>query len=109
MTENERSAGWASYYDKLRDRPPRRTLLAALGRFGATPPCALALDLGCGDGRDAVEMLRRGWRVIAVDAEPEALRQLQDRTLPPGSDVTPVVARLEEVPVPLGTLLVNSS
>jgi len=109
MTESERSAGWAAYYDKLRDRPPRRTLLTALDRFGATPPGALALDLGCGDGRDAVEMLRRGWRVIAVDAEPEALRHLQDRSLPPGSDVTAVVARFEEVPVPLGTLLVNSS
>jgi len=109
MTESERSTGWAAYYDKLRDRPPRRTLLAALDRFEATPLGALALDLGCGDGRDAVEMLRRGWRVIAVDAEPEALRKLRDRALPPGSDVTPVVARFEEVPVPLGTLLVNSS
>jgi tellurite methyltransferase len=109
MTESDRSAGWAAYYDKLRDRPPRRTLLTALDRFGATPPGAVALDLGCGDGRDAVEMLRRGWRVIAVDAEPEALRKLQDRPLPPGSDVTPVAARFEEVPVPLGTRLVNSS
>jgi tellurite methyltransferase len=109
MTESDRSAGWAAYYDKLRDRPPRRTLLAALDRFGATPPGAVALDLGCGDGRDAVEMLRRGWRVIAVDAEPEALRKLQDRPLPPGSDVTPVAARFEEVPIPLGTSLINSS
>lgn len=109
MTENERPAGWAAYYDKLRDRPPRRTLLAALDRFGTTPAAALALDLGCGDGRDTVEMLRRGWRVIAVDAEPEALRQLQARTLPAGSDVTPVIARLEEVPVPLGVQLINSS
>lgn len=109
MTENERSAGWAAYYDKLRDRPPRRTLLAALDRFGTTPAAALGLDLGCGDGRDTVEMLRRGWRVIAVDAEPEALRQLQARPLPDGSDVTPVIARLEEVPVPLGVQLINSS
>jgi SAM-dependent methyltransferase len=109
MTESERSAGWAAYYDKLRDRPPRRTLLTALDRFGVVPPGALALDLGCGDGRDAVEMLRRGWRVVAVDAEPEALRQLQDRDLPTSGDVTPVVARFEEVPIPLGTLLVNSS
>ena len=109
MTENERSAGWAAYYDKLRDRPPRRTLLAALDRFGTTPAAALTLDLGCGDGRDPVEMLRRGWRVIAVDAEPEALRQLQARTLPAGSDVTPVIGRLEEVPVPLGVQLINSS
>jgi tellurite methyltransferase len=109
MTENERSAGWAAYYDKLRDRPPRRTLLAALDRFGTTPSGALALDLGCGDGREAIEMLRRGWGVVAVDAEPEALRQLQARPLPPDADVTPVIARLEEVPIPLGTLLVNSS
>ncbi len=109
MTENERSASWAAYYDKLRDRPPRRTLMAALDRFRTMPAGGLALDLGCGDGRDTVEMLRRGWRVIAVDAEPEALRQLQARVLPVGSDVTPVVARLEEVPVPLGVQLINSS
>jgi SAM-dependent methyltransferase len=109
MTENEQSAGWAAYYDKLRDRPPRKTLLAALDAFGATPTGALALDLGCGDGRDAIEMLRRSWRVVAVDAEPEALRQLQARPLPAGSDVTPVIARLEEVPIPLGASLVNSS
>ena len=62
MTESERSAGWAAYYDKLRDRPPRRTLLSALDRFDATPSGELALDLGCGDGRDAIEMLRRGGR-----------------------------------------------
>jgi tellurite methyltransferase len=109
MTENDRSSGWAAYYDKLRDRPPRKTLLAALDAFGPPPPGAAALDLGCGDGRDAIEMLRRGWRVIGVDAEPEALRQLQARDLPSGSEVTPVVARLEDVPIPLGTLLVNSS
>jgi SAM-dependent methyltransferase len=108
MTE-DKSAAWAAYYDKLRDRPPRRTLLAALDRFGPPPPDALAVDLGCGDGRDAIEMLHRGWRVVAVDAEPEALRQLQARPLPAGSDFTPIVARLEEVPLPIDVSLVNSS
>jgi SAM-dependent methyltransferase len=108
MTE-DKSAAWAAYYDKLRDRPPRRTLLAALDRFGPPAPGALAVDLGCGDGRDAIELLRRGWRVIAVDAEPEALRQLQARPLPAGSDLTPIVARLEEVPLPIDVRLVNSS
>src|ERR1700716_2069910 len=108
MTE-DKSAGWATYYEKLRDRPPRRTLLAALDRFGAPPPDALVIDLGCGDGRDVVEMLRRGWKVVAVDAEPEALRQLQARALPSGSDVTPILARLEDVPLPIGVSLVNSS
>jgi len=109
MTESNRSAGWAAYYQQLRDRPPRKTLLAALDAFGDAPSDALVIDLGCGDGRDAIEMLRRGWRVVAVDAEPEALRQLQARPLPEGTDLTPVVARLEEVPIPLGVHLVNSS
>ena len=110
MTNSERSAGWAAYYEKLRDRPPRRTLLAALDSFGAPPPGARAVDLGCGDGRDAVEMLRRGWRVLAVDAEPAALKQLQARPdLPPGADVTPIVSRFEEVAMPHGVHLINSS
>ncbi|HTE81771.1 MAG TPA: class I SAM-dependent methyltransferase [Reyranella sp.] len=99
--------GWAAYYEKLRDRPPRRTLLAALDAFGKTPADALAIDLGCGDGRDIIEILRRGWSVVAVDAEPEALHQLAARELP--GTMTPIVARLEEVPLPLGMQLVNSS
>ena len=108
MTE-DKSADWAAYYEKLRDRPPRRTLVAALDNFGPPAPGALAVDLGCGDGRDTIEMLRRGWRVVAVDAEPEALRRLQARPLPAGSDVMPIIGRLEEVPLPLGLSLVNSS
>src|SRR5260370_13940582 len=54
-------------------------------------------------------MLGRGWKVFGVAAEPEALRQLQARPLPPGGDLTPIVARLEEVPLPIGLSLVNSS
>ncbi len=108
MTERK-SAGWGAYYQKLRDRPPRKTLLAALDRFGEDGKGALAIDLGCGDGRDTIEMLRRGWRVVAVDSEPEALRQLQARELPEGHDLTPVLARFEDVPLPLGVRLVNSS
>jgi tellurite methyltransferase len=101
------ASGWAAYYQQLRDRPPRRTLLAALDAFGETPADALAIDLGCGDGRDTIEILRRGWSVVAVDAEPEALRQLAARELP--GTITPILARLEEVPLPIGVQLVNSS
>jgi SAM-dependent methyltransferase len=105
----DRSAGWAAYYRQLRDRPPRRTLLAALDRFGVPDAEALAVDLGCGDGRDTVEILRRGWNVVAVDAEPEALRQLSARDPPGAERMTTVLARLEDVPLPIGVRLVNSS
>src|SRR5476649_945659 len=106
----DHAAGWAAYYQQLRDRPPRRTLLAALDRFGTPAAGALAVDLGCGDGRDIVELLRRGWRVVAVDAEPAALKQLQTRPdLPAGSDIEPIVGRFEEVTLPQGVHLINSS
>ena len=106
MTESK-SADWAAYYEKLRERPPRRTLVTALDRFGPGAAGSLAVDLGCGDGRDVIEMLRRGWRVVAVDAEPEALRRLMERELP--GEITPIVARFEEVPLPISVRLVNSS
>ncbi|MBH1937914.1 class I SAM-dependent methyltransferase [Streptomyces sp. AV19] len=36
-------------------------------------PAGTALDLGCGEGADAVWLARRGWRVTAVDVSPTAL------------------------------------
>jgi SAM-dependent methyltransferase len=81
-------------------------LIAALDAFGECGD-ALAIDLGCGDGRDVVEILRRGWRVVAVDSEPEALRRLMERGLP--RNITPIEARFENVPMPIGVELVNSS
>jgi SAM-dependent methyltransferase len=101
--------GWSEYYDKLRDRPPRKTLVAALDAFGEAPSESLAVDLGCGDGRDVVEILRRGWNVVAVDAEPQALSKLAERNLPGSEKITPIVSRMEDVPLPLGLQLVNSS
>lgn len=101
--------GWAEYYDKLRDRPPRKTLVAALDAFGDPTTDSLAVDLGCGDGRDIVEILRRGWSVVAVDAEPQALTRLAERKLPGAEKITPIVSRMEDVPLPLGLRLVNAS
>ena len=43
-----------------------------------------AVDLGCGDGRDTRLILERGWRVLAIDAEPAAIERLSAR-VPPGA------------------------
>ena len=75
--------GFGAYYDATAAGPPRRTLLAALDRF-AVP--GFAVDLGCGTGRDTIELLRRGWSVLAIDAEAEAIARLAGRPdLPEGS------------------------
>jgi SAM-dependent methyltransferase len=103
---SDRSSKWSDYYAKTAGRPPRRTLLAALERFAAPGD---AVDLGCGDGRDTVELLRRGWRVLAIDTEPEALARLKARpNLPAGAVLETRNARFEETDWPQANL-VNAS
>ena len=50
-------------------------LLAACDRLGAGDG-RLAVDLGCGEGTDALALLDRGWSVLAVDIEPAGLASL---------------------------------
>ena len=51
-------------------------MLGALRRFGSP---GFGVDLGCGQGRDTFAMLERGWQVLAIDAEAEAIERLRRR------------------------------
>jgi SAM-dependent methyltransferase len=53
-----------------------------------------ALDLGCGNGRHAMWLAERGWRVTAVDFSIEALRQARERAAASGIEVDWVEADL---------------
>ncbi len=111
MNGSSEDRGWSAYYARTGSRPPRETLVFALDRFDSEPGDAprLAVDLGAGSGRDAIEMLRRGWRVFAVDAETDAIDALTHRPdLPAGADVSGMVARFEDADWP-ECALVNSS
>ncbi len=70
---------WPRYYDAVDGKPARETLLKALDLFDAAKVSdeqKLAVDLGCGTGRDTFELLKRGWRVIAMDSSEEGLSRL---------------------------------
>lgn len=101
------------YYSVTVDRPPWRTVVEALDRyvdeFGDRGASRLAVDLGCGAGRDAREILRRGWRVLAIDREPAAIEVLRDAT-PPAlrGRLETMVADLDGVELPACDL-VNAS
>jgi SAM-dependent methyltransferase len=72
------SRNWSGYFDAMVDTLPRPLLLKAIRSFEdeGAPTVKLAGDLGCGQGRDTVELLRCGWRVLAIDSEPEAIDRL---------------------------------
>jgi len=81
---------WPAYFDVVAGKSARETLIAALDAFekegmpgseglGDQQPRPLAIDLGCGEGRDTVELLRRGWRVLAIDGHPDAITRLKAR------------------------------
>jgi tellurite methyltransferase len=77
MTDSEY---WSRYYEVTVDRPAWATVRFAIERFATeadeSQPERFAVDLGCGAGRDARELLRAGWRVLAIDREPAGLEAL---------------------------------
>jgi len=108
----ESTESWKFYYEKTGTRPPRDTLLFALDRFETELGAAgrrFAIDLGCGNGRDTIELLRRSWHVLAVDAEAAAIGGLTSRDdLPPDCLLETQIGRFEDIPLPEADM-VNSS
>jgi len=104
---------WTRYYE-CAGSTPRETLLLALERFKeerSDPGEQLAVDLGCGTGRDTLELLRRGWRVLAIDTEPQAIKRLEARVGDRGeaeSRLACQVASFEEASIPRADLVTAS-
>jgi trans-aconitate methyltransferase len=103
---------WSAYYNAVVGRPPRETLLTALKYFDSdksTTKSLFAVDLGCGDGRDTVELLHQGWRVLAIDGEPEAISRLVTRPDMNSERLKTRVMRFEELVLPDSVDLINAS
>ena len=95
---------WGRYFDMAGD-DARPTLLDALDRFDEP---GLAVDLGAGTGRDTAELLRRGWSVIAIDGEREAIDRLLTLVGGESPRLETRVGRFEDEPWPQCDL-VNAS
>lgn len=95
---------WTAYYESQGDRAPRDLLLSTLDAFG--PGARDAIDLGCGTGIETVAILRRGWRVFAVDAEPVGIDRLLVRASPPERErLDAQVGSIEDVELPSADLV----
>jgi len=72
---------WARYYAVTAERPAWPTVTRAIELFAADQARPrFAIDLGCGAGRDTQALLNAGWRVLAIDREPAAIRVLESAT-----------------------------
>jgi SAM-dependent methyltransferase len=99
---------WVAYYDEQGEREPRDLLLQVLDLFERDGRVGAAVELGCGQGWDASELLRRGWDVVAIDAQDDGIRRLRERTGDVGSRLRTVVSRMEDVEVPAADLVYAS-
>ena len=72
----------AGVYRWTSRRPPRELLLRTLDHIdweGKSRRTRTAVEIGFGAGTDSLELLRRGWRVVAIDQRQAALKFLSGR------------------------------
>jgi tellurite methyltransferase len=73
MAENET---WKQYGELSKLSPPRERLVQALATTKLNPE--IALDFGCGSGRDSRYLLSQGWKVDSLDADKSSLLMLEE-------------------------------
>jgi SAM-dependent methyltransferase len=104
---------YADFLRNTRDRPPRDILLEALAAFEREEPAQSqrsAVDLGSGAGVDTLELLRRGWNVLAVDHQPASIELLESRvTLEDKPRLKTLLTSFEDLAFPDDVDLINAS
>ena len=98
---------WTGYYDGQGEREPHELLLQVLASFDREDRTGVAVDLGCGQGIETAELLRRGWEVVAIDATEEGESGASGAGSPTGSAsrLRTVVSRMQDVGIPSADLV----
>jgi tellurite methyltransferase len=103
---------WSSYYRWTANRPPRELLLRTLDHIaweGKVRRRRTAIELGFGAGNDTLELLRRGWLVLAIDQQKDAIdflaRRVPSRLRP---SLTSLMAPMEGLALPPTDLIYAS-
>lgn len=91
-----RTRYWESYYAHRSDVARRLPSQFAVFVAGELDGRHRVIDLGCGDGRDALFFAGYGHDVVGVDASTSAIRGCRDRATALGLDAAFVVASIEE-------------
>ncbi|MBT29191.1 MAG: SAM-dependent methyltransferase [Thalassobius sp.] len=78
---------WKQHYNQFNSKniPPAATLVKALTLFSNekfVENNKQAIDLGCGNGVDSLEILKQGWDILVIDQEKDAIEQLENRISP---------------------------
>jgi SAM-dependent methyltransferase len=74
MSTLETQQFWDDHYG-AKERVWSGRVNQQMAAIAAALPPGRALDLGCGEGGDAMWLADRGWRVVAVDISPTALER----------------------------------
>lgn len=108
---------WPGYFKVMRGKGPRDTTQRALQAFAqenipdsaqqqtAENPIPLAVDLGCGEGRDTQAILEKGWRVVAIDGHEAAFENMAERGILQHPALETRLAAYEECAIPSCTFL----
>lgn len=100
---------WEVYYSAIAGRPLRELFVDATPFLPTTTPdgpSLVAVDLGCGDGTETLELLRRGWTVLAVDGSSEGIARLRESVPPTDRErLSTRVAPFSEVELPTSDLV----
>ena len=111
MIKPNKPRNWNRYYKETVNNPPTPTLSLALWLFEAETlrqKKRFAIDLGCGAGRDTIELLRRDWTVLAIDKQPQAIRLTNAAATRYRRNLRTSLASFEEITLPRCDL-VNAS